>query len=178
MKRRKYLASVVGLTASTGCLGRIASGNVSDPNKVVSVINARGHVEGNTVTVEVVDDEITPDSTARISLRFTNESNQTIKLHFRPDHPEPLHSEPDDVTPALMLFSDTFNPERVSPHCWKPKEVPAFRPVLTEYRLNPGHSVTMEYEVWASPNQDADCIQAKKYLFEHPEASFELQVTQ
>lgn len=185
MKRRKYLASAVAITASAGCLGRIASGNstdqhnmASDQNKMVSVVNARGNVEGLIVAVELVDDAITSDSTARLSLTYRNESTQAIKLQIQPDHPAPLHSRPVDEMPALLLFPDVFDPEKASPNCWKPTAAPAVRPVMTEYTLDPGHSVTMEYEVWASPKQDADCMQAKKYQIESSKASFELRVTQ
>lgn len=178
MNRRKYLASAVAVPATAGCLGPVASGSSSAHTKMVSVVNAHGTIEGSTVGAKLVDDELTPDSTARLSLTYTNESDRAIELHIHPEHPAPLHSKPADKMPGLLLLPYAFTPARTSPNCWKPQDPPAIRPVLTEHTLDPGRSVTMKYEVWASPKQASDCIQANKYQFEPPKATVSLRVTQ
>ncbi|NEU58025.1 hypothetical protein [Halorussus sp. MSC15.2] len=169
MKRRTYLASSATFTASAGCLGRIAATNdfsTKQTQKTVSVTNVgtKGAPEGLDLHVAVHDPTITEDSTARMSLKYTNIGENTLSLNINPDAPDPVFSVED--SPGLLLLSDAYDPRQTSPGCWKPKQDQFVQPgVVHNYRLEPGQTATLTYDVWANPTQDG-CIQPGDYRLE------------
>jgi len=189
MKRRTYVATVAALTTWSGCISSAMSESPSnETHKTVSVSNVERRSPANPekldeeakpkglqLDVSVIDAEITPDATARVRLTYTNDGDDTIKLNINPERPKPQHSDADD--PGLILLPDARDPTRASTDCWK-SEQESF-PILSvayQHPIEPGGSETMEYDVWAAPQQEAECVQPGDYQFEPLFGSFVLNV--
>lgn len=130
---------------------------------------------GLEIDVDVIEAAITPRSPARVTLTYTNAGEDTLKLNINPDGPDPLTSEMDD--PGLVLLSDTYDPTRAA-DCWKPEQesFPQFA-VVHQFPIEPGESAPLVYDVWAAPQQEADCIRPADYRFKPLYGSFTLTVT-
>lgn len=192
MNRRSFLTSVASLTAlsaASGCISN-AGGQNSTPKmaKTVTVSNVerRPPAEpekldedekpaGLEIDLNIGEAEITPSSTARVTLTYTNTGEDTLKLNINPDGPAPLPSEMDD--PGLILLSNTYDPTRAA-DCWKPEQesFPQLA-VAYQYPIERGESATLAYDVWAAPQQEADCIRPADYQFKPLYGSFTLTVT-
>lgn len=190
MKRRTYLTTAAAaLTAGSGCLGRVMSQNPSKKMpKTVSVSNVarRSPSEpekldeeekphGLQFDVTVQQSEITTDSTARLSLKYTNTGKDTLKLNINPDDPGYVPSVSEN--PGIVLLSDMYDPTRSSKDCWKPDRNQFSEPAVAhQHSVEPGETETLEYNVWAAPQQQADCIQLGDYAFKPLFGSFSLSV--
>jgi hypothetical protein len=126
-------------------------------------------------TVDIVSESITPETTARIALEYENASNDARTLNVNPDQPGPISSVTE--SPGLVLLSDAQDLSRQSSACWKP-ERDTFGRVRVGYQhsISPGDVETLKYDVWAAPQQDADCIEPGTYQFEPLYGSFTLTV--
>lgn len=180
MDRRTYLTSATALTVGSiaGCIGSVTDNAADGLRKRVSVsaverttpqsmenVDADEKPTNLKIGVVVGDDTITPNSTAQVTLTYTNEGSDTLKLNINPEQPTPVWS--DDENPGLILVSDAYDPKRTSTNCWKPKRdafaVPA---VAYQYPIDPGQTTELPYEVWAAPKQNADCIVPGSYQFD------------
>lgn len=191
MKRRTYLASLAALVSTAGCTESGATranpqgedgsslNSPSDGRKIVSVKSAQA-TEGTTlsVSVSVRREMISPDQTARIALEYENTGREPVTLNVNPDTPDPLHSIPTHETPALYLISDAYSPTRASDSCWKATESLPVPAAVWKHELKAGKSVQLEYDVWASPQQSADCIQPGTYEFDPPKGTFTLAIAE
>ncbi|MFB6303001.1 MAG: hypothetical protein ABEH78_09100 [Haloferacaceae archaeon] len=123
----------------------------------------------------MTDATITPDATARVTLTYANTGDDRLRLNVHPERPDPVHSV--EENPGLVFLSDAYDPTRASDTCWKPAEdafpVPA---VAYQYPIEPGDSVTLPYEVWAAPGQEADCIEPGDYRFDPLYGTFTVAV--
>lgn len=189
MNRRSCLASLVALTTGSGCIGRATDQSPSNQmNKSISIsdVERRPPSEPENLgvdekpsdiefTVDIVREDITPETTARIALGYENASDETRTLNVNPDQPGPISSVTE--SPGLVLLSDTPDLSRQSSSCWKP-ERDTFGRVRVGYQhpISPGDVETLEYDVWAAPQQDADCIEPGTYRFEPLYGSFTLTV--
>lgn len=189
MNRRTYLASLAVLTTGSGCISNAMSQNSSDQmEKTVTVSNVerRPPAEPEKLDedekptdlefdVEVVDAEITPSTTARLTLRYTNGGEDTLKLNINPERPDPQPSDADD--PGLILLSNAYDPTQATADCWKPEQE-SFGQLAVAYQhpIEPGESATLAYDVWAAPLQEADCIRPGDYQFEPLYGSFTLTI--
>lgn len=189
MNRRTYLASLAALTTGSGCISNAMSQNASNPmEKTVSVSNVarRPPAEPENLDedekptdlefgVEVVDAEITPSTKARVMLTYRNGGEDTLKLNINPERPDPQPSNAEN--PGLILLSDAYDPSRASADCWKPEQKSFPQPAVAyQHPIEPGESATLEYGVWAAPQQEADCIRPGVYQFEPLYGSFTLTV--
>ena len=182
MKRRTYLASLAALTTSSGCIDSIATTNQTHSKQMEKTVSVSDVAEneqskGLNFDVEVVNAAITTSSTARIMLRYTNTGEDILTLNINPEEPDPLSSVED--TPGLILLSDISNPTRASSDCWKPKQENFPQPgVAYNYPIEPRQTAALTYEVWADPQQEAECIRLGKYRFEPLYGSFTLSVAE
>lgn len=182
MKRRTYLVSVAALTMSAGCIGSTATTNETNSKqmrKTVSVSKAaqNGKIESLKFDVEVVEAAITTSSTGQVTLRYTNTGEDTLKLNVNPEEPDPLSSIKD--MPGLILLSDVHNATQASSECWKPEQESFPQPgVAYNYPIKSGQTAALTYEVWANPQQKADCIRTEEYRFEPLYGSFTLTITE
>lgn len=180
MKRRVYLASLVALTTGAGCISSTATTNRTSSKpmkKTVSVTNRATNKKQKSLKfdVEVINAAITASSTARITLKYTNTGEDTLKLNINPEEPDPVPSVED--TPGLILLSEIHNPKRRSPECWKPTQESFPQPgVAYHHPIQPGQTVALTYEVWADPHQEADCIRPGEYRFKPLYGSITLTV--
>lgn len=179
MKRRTYLASVASLatlTGASGCISGAAGRNSADRmDKTVTVSNVEQPTDFE-VDVNVVDGNITPSTTARVALTYTNTGEDVRTVNLNPENPDPLPSVGKD--PGLVLLSDAYDATRTGTECWKPEQEGFPRPaVVYQTPIEPSQSITLEYDVWAAPQQDADCIDPDTYRFEPLYGSFTLTVT-
>lgn len=187
MNRRTYLASLAALTGSAGCL--TAGLSLSDRwEKTVSVsaverrlpesienVTEDERPTGLAFDATVTREAITPDATARIALGYTNTGSETLTLNVDPDRPAYVPSVAED--PGVVLLSDAHDPTRRSATCWKPKRDTFGQfPVPNRHPIEPGDTETLEYDVWAAPKQDADCMEPATYRFEPLYGSFALTV--
>lgn len=190
MNRRTYLATVAALATGSGCVDSVLHQNPSNQmRKAVSVSNVAKRSPNNpeqsdegakrhglTFAVTVIDAEITPRSTAKVRLTYTNAGADTLSLNINPAGPDPLYSETED--PGLVLLSDAQDAARASTPCWKPRQegfpVPA---VVYQHALEPGESERLDYEVWAGPQQEADCIEPGDFEFNPLFGTFTLSVS-
>lgn len=190
MNRRTYLASLAALTTGSGCVSSAVTQN--SPNQMertVSVSNVarRPPAEPEKLDedekptdlafdVAVSDAEITPRSTARVTLRYTNRGEDTLELNINPDRPDPQPSTGED--PGLILLSDAYEPTRSTANCWKPEQDRFPQPAVAyQHPIEPAETETLEYDVWAAPRQEADCIRPEDYKLEPLYGSFTLTVT-
>lgn len=190
MNRRTYLVSVATLTAGAGagCLGIVSSRSTNRKRKTVSVSdvtrttpksmeNVDQDEQPTNLVFDVVvnDDTITADSTAKVTLKYTNEGSDTLKLNINPNAPVPVSSV--DTNPGLILVSEAYDPKRTSNSCWKPRRdafaVPA---AVYQYPIEPGQTANLSYRVWAAPKQNADCIKPGTYQFDPLYGSFAMTV--
>ena len=126
--------------------------------------------------VEAVDAKITSTTTARVVLTYTNGGEDILKLNINPERPDPQSSSRE--SPGLILLSDAYDPSRTLDTCWKPEQKGFPRPAVAyQHPIEPGESATLAYDVWATPQQDADCIRPADYQFEPLYGSFTLTVT-
>lgn len=131
---------------------------------------------GLKMDVTIVEAEITTTSTARVMFTYTNTGEDTLKLNINPEAPDPLPSETDD--PGLILLSETYDPTRATADCWKPEQEGFPQPAVAyQSPLESGESATLAYDVWAAPQQEADCIRPVDYQFKPLYGSFTLTVT-
>lgn len=177
MKRRTCLASITSLATlgiGSGCIGRAKLQQSSNQKKTVDVSSVK-QPEELTIEVDPVEKQITANSTARIALVYTNGGESVRKVNLNPDNPDPLPSIGTD--PGLLLLSETYDPTQATANCWKPEEERFPQPaVVHQQPLKPGQSLSLEYDVWANPQQTADCIQPRKYQFDPIYGAFELIV--
>lgn len=190
MDRRTYLGSVTALAtgATVGCLGSVSDNAADRMHKTVSVSNVERTTPQSMENVDedekpthlefgvvVGNDTITADSTARVTLTYTNGGSDTLKLNINPEQPDPVSSG--DENPGLILLSDGYDPKRTSNSCWKPKRdefaVPA---VAYQYPIDPGQTAKLPYWVWAAPKQNANCIVPGNYQFDPLYGSFTMTV--
>lgn len=190
MNRRTYLASLAALTTGSGCISNATSQNSSNRmEETVSVSNVerRPPAEPEKLDederptdlefgVRVVDAEITPSSTARVTLTYTNGGENTLKLNIDPEQPDPLSSSAE--SPGLILLSDAYDPTRAVDACWKPEQESFPQPAVAyQHPIEPGEEATLAYDVWAAPQQESDCLRPANYQFEPLYGSFTLTVT-
>lgn len=192
MNRRSFLSSVASgtaISAGSGCISNVVGENSAPQmEKMVTVSNVerRPPAEpekldeeekptGLVIDVNIVEAKITPSSTARVTLAYTNTGEDTLKLNINPEGPDPLASKAGD--PGLILLSDTYDPTRAAADCWKPEQkgFPQLA-VAYQYPIEPGESATLAYDVWAAPQQEANCIRSADYQFEPLYGSFTLTV--
>lgn len=191
VKRRPYLASLAALTGSAGCLGTTTSVSPSARSRTtVSLSNAGRRLPENVEAVSedewpsglafdaaITRETVTPDAPARIALEYTNTGSETLTPNIDPDHPAPVPSTA--TNPGLVLLSAVHDPTRRTSTCWKPEDDTfGHFPVANQYPIEPGDTETIEYRLWAAPEQDADCIQAGTYRFEPLYGAFTLTVRQ
>jgi len=144
-------------------------------DKTVTVSNAE-QPTGLAVDVTVVDESITPSTTARVALTYTNTGEEVRTVNLAPETPDPLPSVRND--PGLVLLSDAYETTRTGTECWNPEQEGFPQPaVVYQTPIEPSQSITLEYDVWAAPQQDADCIEPDTYRFEPVYGSFTLTVT-
>lgn len=180
MRRRTFVASLAALAASAGCIeNTTVQGSDDQMQKTIDVSDVTtepGDEDGLTFDVTVVESTITPDASARIELVYENDGANTLTLNLGPDNPTPVFTEEND--PGLVLLSDAYDPTRESDECWKPQEEEFPQPaVVRTHQLDPSETVTLAYDVWADPNQEADCIQPGEYGFEPQSGAFTLSVS-
>lgn len=131
---------------------------------------------GLEIDVNILEPEITPSSTARVMLTYTNTGEDALELNINPDGPDPLSSEMND--PGMILLSETYDPTRADAVCWKPEQASFPQPaVVYQYPIEGGESATLAYDVWAAPQQEADCIRPADFQFKPLYGSFTLTVT-
>lgn len=189
MNRRSYLASLA-IMPTGGCMSSAMNSSSSTfRRKSVSVSNVRKRVptgmenvdedeepSGLEFDVRVFSGEITRSSTARLAITYANGGDSTLTLDINPDEPAPIKSI--EIDSGLILLPDTFDPSRRSSDCWKPtKDHFPYPAVAYQHPIEPGESVRLEYDVWASPDQSAGCIQTKQYQFEPLYGAFTVDVS-
>ena len=192
MKRREFLASTATVTttaAAGGCIANeIGRNSPSQMEKTASLSNVerRPPAEpekldedekptGLEVDINIVEEKITSSSPARLSLIYTNTGEETLKLNINPEMPDPLESEMKD--PGLILLSDPYDATRTAADCWKPKQDSFPQPkVGHQTPIISGEGAILEYELWANPQQTADCIRPADYQFKPLYGSFTLAV--
>lgn len=179
MNRRTYITSLAAIAASTGCIESMPGQTSPDTmRRTVSVENVAEDEAppGIQFDVEISDAEITTDATARIALGYENAGEEPRELNINPEGPDPLSSEDED--PAIVLLSDAYDPARSSADCWKPEQDGFPQPaVVHRHELDPGERATLEYEVWADPQQEAGCIRRGTYQFEPLYGTFSLAIS-
>lgn len=179
MRRRTFVASLAALTVSAGCIASSEQESDDQAEKTIDVsdVTARpGDEDGVAFDVLVVESTITPSTGARIELVYENTGTDTLTLNIDPEEPNPLFTDESD--PGLVLLSSAYDPTRESDHCWKPEEQGFPQPaVVRSYQLDPGETATLRYDIWAAPEQNADCIQPGDYSFEPRSGAFTLSVS-
>lgn len=191
MRRRAFLTSCAALTAvgSAGCTSQAESPSPARHRKIVSVSDVRRTTPdsfdnvsrnqrptGLEFHVDVADEIITSDSTARVALKYTNTGDETLEVNLNPDQPDPITSVTEN--PGLVLLSDAYDPTRSSDTCWKPTEDGFPAPAVAyQHPIEPGETVTLPYDVWAAPKQETRCIAPGDYQFEPLYGSFRITVT-
>lgn len=180
MNRRTYIASVAALTTgpSAGCIGYGSPTSDNRMRKTVSVSDVERTTPESIENVDedekpthlkfgvvMGDETITADSTARVTLTYTNGGDDALKLNINPQQPDPEPSA--DENPGIILLSDAYDPERTSDSCWKPEQDTFGGPAVAyQHPIEPGQTAKLPYDVWAAPKQDADCIQPGDYQFD------------
>ena len=193
MKRREFLVSTATVTTTAavgGCIANEIGRNLSSQmEKTASLSNVerRPPAEpekldedekptGLEIDINVVEEKITSSSPVRLSLIYTNTGEETLKLNINPEKPGPLESEMKD--PGLILLSDPYDPARTAADCWKPKQDSFPQPkVAHQTPIKSGESAILEYELWADPQQTADCVRPADYQFKPLYGSFTLAIT-
>lgn len=137
MNRRSFPASAASLPAisvGSGCIRNAVGRNAAaqtDLTVTVSTVERRPPAEPEKldedekptdleIDVTLVEADITPSSTARGWLTYTNTGEDTLELNIDPQSPDPLPSKADD--PGLILLSDAYDPTRAAAGCWKPDQ--------------------------------------------------------
>ena len=122
--------------------------------------------------VEVVDRRITTASTARVRITYTNTSTDSVTVGTAPwESHVSVREVRNSDNPGLLLVKPDNSLERRAPDCWHPAGEVGFSLVAAGTELAPEETLTLNYDVWGHPGEDAadPCIQAFDYRFEFPE---------
>lgn len=188
MDRRGCLAAVCSLLpVSSGCLAIADPDGESDeaesntethPNMIseLAVEDVTGAEDEPAIEfgVDAIRSEITEAETARVRLTYANTSDEEAEASVRDGDAyqlAPRWSEEDD---GLLLLPDRFEATRVEPGCWKPEQERFGATSVQVVRtLEPGRTISQEYEVWLDPER-RDCAMSGEYHFETGHGSFTL----
>jgi hypothetical protein len=156
--RRALLSAVAAAGLTTGCItGRGTSGPDPEPHRRVAVLDTAS--EGMSVDATVTSDQVTVDSTARLDLQFTNDTDAGITLGLT-ENPEPLVATP----PGIVLFAAAAEKrrQRGSGVCWRPRGAVGGDGAMEQTNLQPGDSLTLSLRVWSHPDADG-CLPTGEY---------------
>jgi hypothetical protein len=116
------------------------------------------------ITVDMVEKHVTPDHPPRLRVTVTNQSYRRIKIG---DGYRKVFSAPASRNPGpglLLLSSDGQIPKKSG--CWQPVMELAMPAVLNFAALEAGESDSIEYEIWAKPdNSLSNCYALGEYSF-------------
>jgi len=113
------------------------------------------------VDATVTSAQVTADSTARLDLQFTNDTDAAITLALT-ENPEPLVATPSEI--VLFAAASEKQRQRGSGVCWRPQGAVGGDGAMEQNRLQPGESLVLSLRVWSHPDADG-CLPTGEYDF-------------
>ncbi len=167
MNRREYLAGVVGgFAAVSGCL--TSTGGSGGGLRSVSVVGTE--TKGIKVDTEMLESTVTKDHTAEVRLTWTNSDSQKTSVSIGRESAEILSSHTiengDWQGTGLVLVPPSYNPQKRSEACWKPKDYFGGGGDAESTTLTSGESFHHKYRLWTDPDKEG-CLPTGTYDFGH-----------
>jgi hypothetical protein len=166
VNRRAYLAGLAGVsTATAGCLDAVSGS--SETLRTVSVVGTEA--EAFDVTADLLNGEVTPSSTAKVRLTWSNPGDEAVHVPVDSsarDSPAPLysHRRGGSDTTGLMLVPTRYDPDKVSDGCWRADDYTGVPLDAVGTGLAAGDSFSNDYTLWTQPDGDG-CLRSGTYHF-------------
>lgn len=167
MNRRAYLAGLgPGLAGVSGCLA--SPGGTGGPLRRVTVVGT--DTTGIAVEAETLEQSVTRAHTAEVRLTWSNPGTAETSLSIGRESAEPLVSKTRDDgewrATGLVLVPASYDPQKESADCWKPADYFGGGGDAESIALQPGDSLTHDYQLWTVPDRDG-CLPPGEYDFGH-----------
>lgn len=158
MQRRTILASATAVAGSlSGCLAPILGNPLPRRLSIVETNSPRLSLEA-----ELLEPLVTVDHTASLRITWTNQLSQEIGINSTY---LPVSKTDETHGTGLILAEPSYDfAEQTWAGCWRLSEMQGPGGAGPDAYLNPDESLSIEYEVWTAPDEDA-CFPLGEYQF-------------